>query len=178
MRIVGPSGCGKTTLLMKLLLDNNLVNYDKLYIFSRSMYQPEYKVIKAGLENHLPKQDILELMNSSDILKKHNATIEKLAEEQAKYNVKHNVIPSEIEYEFHETNNNIPNPQELDKTTNNLIIFDDIMTDRNQEPAANYYTRGRPANCDSIYLSQNYTHLPLHTVRSNSNFMIFLKYLQ
>jgi len=31
------------------------------------------------------------------------------------------------------------------------------------------------ANCDSIYLSQNYTRLPLHTVRSNSNIMICFK---
>jgi len=40
------------------------------------------------------------------------------------------------------------------------------MTDKNQDPAANYFTRERTANCDSIYLSQNYTKLPLHTVRS------------
>jgi len=45
------------------------------------------------------------------------------------------------------------------------MIFDDIMTDKNQDPASNYFTR--TANCDSIYLSQNYTKLPLHTIRSN-----------
>jgi len=39
----------------------------------------------------------------------------------------------------------------------------------------NSYTRGRTANCDCLYLSQNYTHLPLHTIRSNSNFMVFFK---
>jgi len=49
------------------------------------------------------------------------------------------------------------------------------MTDRNHDSASNYFTRGRTANCDSIYLSQNYTKLPLHTVRSNSNIMIFFK---
>ena len=38
-----------------------------------------------------------------------------------------------------------------------------------------YYTRGRSANCDCIYLSQNYTYLPLHTIRSNSNFMVFFE---
>jgi len=57
---------------------------------------------------------------------------------------------------------------------NNSMIFDVIMTDRNQDPVSNYFTRGRTANCDSIYLSQNYTKLPLHTL-SNSNFMIFFK---
>jgi len=55
------------------------------------------------------------------------------------------------------------------------MIFDDIMTDRNQDPASIYFTRGRTANCDSIYLCQNYTKLPLHTVRSNSNIMILFK---
>jgi len=56
------------------------------------------------------------------------------------------------------------------------MVFDDIMTDRNQDPASSYFTRGRTANCDSIYLSQNYTKLPLHTVRSNSSIMIFLNH--
>jgi len=55
------------------------------------------------------------------------------------------------------------------------MIFDDIMSDRNQDPASNYFRRGGTANFDSIYLSQNYTKLPIHTVRSNSNIMIFFK---
>jgi len=49
------------------------------------------------------------------------------------------------------------------------------MSDRNQDPVSNYFTRGSTANCESIYLSQNYSKLPIHTVRSNSNIMIFLK---
>jgi len=53
------------------------------------------------------------------------------------------------------------------------MVFDDIMSDKCQDPASNYFTRGRTANCDSIYLSQNYTKLPLHTVRSNSNIIFF-----
>jgi len=55
------------------------------------------------------------------------------------------------------------------------MVFDDIMTDKKQTAAEGYYTRGRSCNCDSIYLSQNYTHLPLHTIRTNANFMIFFK---
>jgi len=67
----------------------------------------------------------------------------------------------------------VVDPADLDKSIMNLMIFDDIMSDRNQDPASNYFTRGRTANCDSIYLSQSYTKLPLHTVRSNANIMIF-----
>jgi len=50
---VGASGTGKTSLLMRLLLENNLLNYDKLYIFAKSLYQSEYRVIQAGFENKL-----------------------------------------------------------------------------------------------------------------------------
>ena len=49
------------------------------------------------------------------------------------------------------------------------------MCDKKQTPAESFYTRGRSASCDCIHLAQNLTRLPLHTIRSNSNFMIFFK---
>jgi len=64
--IVGSSGSGKTTLLMKLLLQNNLINYDKLYVFAKSLYQNEYRVIIAGFENKLSKNNMLKLLNAGD----------------------------------------------------------------------------------------------------------------
>ena len=57
--IVGASGCGKTSLLMRLLLEHNLLNYDNLYVFARTLYQPQYQVLRAGMENELPKEDII-----------------------------------------------------------------------------------------------------------------------
>jgi len=64
--IIGASGSGKTSLLMKLLLYEGLINYDKLYIFARSLYQPEYRVIQAGFENKLSKSNMLKLLNAGD----------------------------------------------------------------------------------------------------------------
>jgi len=66
MLIVGSSGAGKTTLIMKLLLHKGLVNYDELYIFAKSLYQPEYRVIQAGMENKLSKSNIFKLLNAGD----------------------------------------------------------------------------------------------------------------
>jgi len=83
--------------------------------------------------------------------------------------------PSTLEAEFHNGSDMIPDSADLNKSIKKLMIFDDIMTDKNQDPAANYFTSGRSANCDCIYLSQNYTKLPLHTVRSNSNIMMIFK---
>jgi len=66
MLLAAASGSGKTTLLMKLLLKKNLFNYNKLYIFSRSLYQNEYKVLIAGIENKLSKINMLKLLNAGD----------------------------------------------------------------------------------------------------------------
>lgn len=60
--IVGPSGSGKTSLLMRLLLEDDMLNYDKLYVFAKSLYQPEYQVLKAGLSNNIPKNMITKVM--------------------------------------------------------------------------------------------------------------------
>ena len=39
--IVGKSGCGKTTLLLNLLLNPGWLDYDNLFIFGKSLFQPE-----------------------------------------------------------------------------------------------------------------------------------------
>jgi len=67
--IVGASGSGKTTLLMKLLLQKHSINYDKLYVFAKSLYQPEDRVIQAGFENKLSKNNMLKLLNAGDEIK-------------------------------------------------------------------------------------------------------------
>ena len=46
------------------------------------------------------------------------------------------------------------------------------MTDKNQSAPGAFFTRSRHNNIDCIYISQNYYHLPRHTIRSNSNFLI------
>ena len=114
---------------------------------------------------------MIKLMNADKILKEDELTIDEVAEALAEQLE----IKSNIEAEFHESPENIPDPSCINRDIRNLIVFDDVMTDKKQTPAENYYTRGRSANCDCIYSSQNYTHLPLHTIRSNANFMIFFK---
>ena len=174
--LVGESGSGKTTFLMNILLGDNLLNYDKLYIYARTLYQPEYQVLEAGLRYNLTKRNIVKLLGSEEFSIRNNLTIDETAQLLKKYqDANVNEIPSNIEFEFSSDPTNIPDPSELNKQKRNLIIFDDILCNRTQTTAENYYTRGRSANCDSIYLSQNYTRLPLHTIRSNTNFMVFFK---
>ena len=44
--IIGSSNCGKTCLLLKLLLPEKWLDYYDLYIYSNSLHQPEYKLMK------------------------------------------------------------------------------------------------------------------------------------
>lgn len=171
MLIVGESGCGKTTLLMQLLLQENLLNYNKLYVFARSLHQPEYQCLIEGFKNRLSKSDIIYLLNVGADIESKKVSIKQVAEGLSLSSEK----SSDITAEFYNSSDDIPDPSDLDTKVRNLMVFDDIMTDRRQTTAEQYYTRGRSCNCDSIYLSQNYIHLPLHTIRNNTNFMIFFK---
>ena len=64
--IVGKSGCGKTTLLLNLLLRTGWLDYDNLWVFGRSLFQPEYRILKKAFEENLPKEYILRLFNTRD----------------------------------------------------------------------------------------------------------------
>ena len=44
--IAGPSGCGKTNLLVNLILESGWLHYDRLYIYSKSLNQDQYKVLR------------------------------------------------------------------------------------------------------------------------------------
>ena len=50
MLICGPSGSGKTNLLMNILL-KPLIQYDELYLYSKSLDQPKYSFLRERLEN-------------------------------------------------------------------------------------------------------------------------------
>ena len=61
--IVGKSNCGKTTLLLNLLLRPGWLDYDNLFVFGRSLFQPEYRILKKAFEENLPKEFILRLFD-------------------------------------------------------------------------------------------------------------------
>ena len=48
--IVGKSGCGKRMLLLNLLQRPGWLDYNNLYVFGKSLFQPEYRILKNALE--------------------------------------------------------------------------------------------------------------------------------
>lgn len=157
--IIGKSGCGKTNLLMNLLLDGNsedYLDYNNLYIFSTTLFQPCYQALINGFENGLSKKEIRECFRKQDFI------IEE----------KENAKPI-IEVHCSENCEDIPDPSSIDLDKKTLIIFDDLMLEK-QNRIEQYYTRGRHNNIDCFYISQNYIKLPKNTIRENANlFIIF-----
>ena len=63
--------------------------------------------------------------------------------------------------------------EKLDKTKKNLIIFDDMLLEKDQRPMIECYIRGRHANASVIYLSQSYFSTPKDIRLNCTSFIIF-----
>lgn len=47
----GPSGCGKTNALLSLIFNPNSLFFENVYIYSKSLCQPKYELLKNVLNN-------------------------------------------------------------------------------------------------------------------------------
>ena len=92
--IVGKSGCGKTTLLLNLLLRPGWLDYSNLQIFGKSLFQPDYKIIKKAFEEKLHKEDIIKLFDIQSDIARLNVSLDDVVEEMAK-NCAHNPVDIE-----------------------------------------------------------------------------------
>ena len=67
MLIIRRSGCGKTSLLLKMLLVSGWLYYDELYVCNKSLNQPDYRILKAGVDKgKINKSDIAKTFNESN----------------------------------------------------------------------------------------------------------------
>ena len=57
--IIGKYGCGKATLLINLLLRSGWLDYNNINIFGKSLFQPDYHILKKAFEEKLPKDVII-----------------------------------------------------------------------------------------------------------------------
>ena len=168
--IVGQSGCGKTACLIQMLLSPGFLDYDQLYIYGKSLHQPEYQILRKCLENKLPKELIIDIFERQGEVER--IGIDKVIEDLTK-----KLKPSDksdINIELFEDSDDIPDPKDVPRNHKNLFIFDDILLEKQTTPEK-FYTRGRHNNIDTIYIAQNFHKLPRQTIRANHNLLILFK---
>lgn len=170
--LIGKSGCGKTTLLMNLLMRPDWLDYNNLQVFGKSLFQPEYRVLKKALEMKLPKERLIKVFDYQDRLIKHNISPDVFIEELSK-DIKDEDKPN-FKVRFTSSASDVPDPSCMDPTDKNLMIFDDLQLEKQSKCEA-YFVRGRHSNVDCFYLAQNYFNLPRQTIRENTNFMCIFK---
>ena len=77
---------------------------------------------------------------------------------------------SDVECNFYQSAEDVPDPRELSSKKKNLLVFDDLLLEK-QITCESYYVRGRHSNVDYFYLAQNYFKLQRQTIRKNTNFI-------
>jgi hypothetical protein len=73
---------------------------------------------------------------------------------------------------FSSSKDEIVNVDDLDKEYQNLIIFDDFVTESDQHLIIDLFIRSRKKNCSLIYLAQSYFSTP-KDIRLQCNYFIF-----
>ena len=152
--------------MLNLLLRPGWLDYDNLCVIGKSLFQPEYKILKKAFKENLPKECILKLFNMRDEIRDRQIPPAILLQEWAK-TIKNE---SNVKCNFFETASDVPDPRDLNTEDKNLMIFDDLLLER-QNKTECYYIRGRHCNVDCFYLSQNYFKLPRQNIRENANFI-------
>ena len=107
--IIGKSECGKTTLLINLLLRPGWLDYNNINIFGKSLFQPEYHILKKAFEEKLPKEIIIKLFETQNEITDLGVSPISVVEEIAK-NIRYK---SDVECKFYESADDVPDPREL-----------------------------------------------------------------
>lgn len=127
--VAGPSNCGKTNLLINLIVSENGLNFENVYVYSKTLWQPKYMCLKNLLESI----DGVGYFESNEL-----------------------IAPA-------------------DAHPNSIVIFDDVICEKNQDIIKSYFSMGRHRDVDSFYLTQTYTRVAKHLIRDNCNFLIIFR---
>lgn len=133
------------------------------------------RCIIAGPSNCGKTNLLLSLIESENGLKFENIYIYSKTLEQDKYQYLKDLVSSinGIGYYTFSKSDGVIAPNEAKK--NSIIIFDDVICDKNQENIKNYYCLGRHRGIDCFYLTQTYARVSKHLIRDNCNFLILFR---
>ena len=148
--VVGGSGTGKTNWLCNALIKPQ-IKYEKIWMYSKNLFQPKYDFLKKELNN------TEFLLNKGNRAKKRE--------------------PYKIIEQWSDNINDLISLDELKKFKQylNLVIIDDmpILSKQQQDTVGKFYTMCRHYNCTIIYLQQLYFQLSRGIRNNLTHIVIF-----
>lgn len=148
--LCGSTGSGKTNILLNLLTKPGYSSFCELYIFAKDIHEDAY-----------------------DYLTNYFAEVERKINTKLKTQMKDNYYePCKI---FHISNElkDLPKLEEFEgERKKRIIVFDDMLNEKNQEGVKDYMIRSRKLGCQVIYLTQAYFLTP-KIIRDNSSYVLF-----
>ena len=103
--------------------------YDTLFVFGKSLFQPEYKILRTAFAEGLPKEYILRLFNMRNEIQNSQIPPALVVKEWVSSLNKE----SDIKSYFFESASDVPDPRELNSEDKNLMIFDDLLLERQKQ---------------------------------------------
>ena len=154
--IPGPSKLRKSVFLTKLIL--NIINdYDKIYMYSRSLHQDLYQKLIICFSDYIPINIIPNILNEENI----DIVIDELVNNK-------DFEKSDIEIETYESIEELNFSQEFED--GGIIILDDLNEKEMNVPRVQaMFKRGRHNNLSIFVISQDYHELPKKTIRAYGN---------
>jgi len=99
------------------------LDYDNLCVFEKSLFQPEYRILKKAFAEQLHKKSILRLFDNQNEIMQLNLSPVILLEEMSK----HQKYKSNIQCKFLENASDVPDPRSLSPEKKNLMVLDDLL---------------------------------------------------
>lgn len=132
------------------------------------------RCIIAGPSN-CGKTNLLVNLINSEGLKFENVYVYSKTLWQSKYKYLRELLGAIPEIGYYEFSSSDDVIEPKDAKPNSIIIFDDVICEKNQDIIRNYYSLGRHRNVDSFYLTTTYTRVGKHLIRDNCNFLIVFR---
>jgi hypothetical protein len=152
---VGTSSSGKTSMILKEIIEH--LDWDILYVFSKSLDQAKYKWLR-----HFCEQVEFNIY-------------ETLVKKAKKMGLNPDDVEAPIISHFSDDISNF-RLEDLDNTKRNLILIDDFLPEmvnkKNQDIVSALFIRSRHFNTSVIFLTQNWALIP-KVVRGNCSIFSF-----
>ena len=105
-------------LLINILLRSGWLDYNNINIFGKSLFEPEYRILKKAFDEKLPKEVIIRLFENQSEITDFCISPISVVEEMAK-DIRDK---SDVECKFYESAEDVPDPRELSSQKKNLMV--------------------------------------------------------